>query len=125
MEVVVGLVAIVGTAAFLQPRSCLTDGNRYYDAFFTKMAELLGPSRFGQTLLLMLHTGRYSPASLNSHAQDGMRLLEHAVVQSVQESLFRYPALFFDDDPVHHRDLPRWTAEAQKRDSDPGPHGFA
>ena len=46
---------------------------------------------------------------------------QHAVVERVQEALLRYPALLFDQDAVHDRDLSRGTAEAQRRDAQPSP----
>jgi hypothetical protein len=49
---------------------------------------------------------------------------EHAVVERVQESRFRDPALFFDDNAMHHRDLPRGATEAEARHAQPHLHGI-
>ena len=44
---------------------------------------------------------------------------QHAVVERMQEPGFRDPAAFLDQDAMHHRDLPRRSAEAQQRDPRP------
>ncbi len=49
---------------------------------------------------------------------------QHAEVQGVQEALFADPALFLDEDPVHHRNLARGPAEAEKGDAAPRPRGL-
>src|SRR5215475_15794839 len=36
---------------------------------------------------------------------------QHAVIEGMQESRFRDPAFFLDQDAMHHRDLPRGTAK--------------
>ena len=50
---------------------------------------------------------------------------QHAVVQRVQETRLRYPALLLDDDAVHHRDLAGRSAERQQRDAQPDPERLA
>jgi hypothetical protein len=44
---------------------------------------------------------------------------QHAVVERMQEPLFRDPVLFLDDDPMHDRDLAGRPAEAQAGDPQP------
>ena len=46
---------------------------------------------------------------------------KHAVVESVQKTIFRDPLFLLDEDPVHHRDLARGAAEAQQRNAEPDP----
>lgn len=41
------------------------------------------------------------------------------VIEGVQESRFRDPALLLDQYAMHHRDLPGGTAEAEARDAQP------
>ena len=48
-----------------------------------------------------------------------------AVAQCVQEARLADPALFLDDDAVHHRDLPGRAAEAERRDPQPDSEGVA
>ena len=50
---------------------------------------------------------------------------QHAVVQGVKKPGVSDPAYLLDQDSVHHRDLPRRAAEAQRRDLDPHPEGLA
>src|SRR5262245_38223487 len=50
---------------------------------------------------------------------------QHAIVESMQEPLFRDPALLLDQNAMHDRDLPSGTAEAQRRDAKPGPERLA
>ena len=50
---------------------------------------------------------------------------QHAVVQGVKKPGVADPTLLLDQDPVHHRDLPRRSAKAQGRDFDPYPEGLA
>ena len=50
---------------------------------------------------------------------------QHAIVERVQETALRNPALLLDQDAVHHRDLAGGTAEAQHRDAKPDPERLA
>src|SRR5262249_18909870 len=50
---------------------------------------------------------------------------QHAVVERVQESLLRYPALFLDEDAVHDSNLPGRSTKAQRRNPQPRPEGLA
>jgi hypothetical protein len=43
------------------------------------------------------------------------------VVERVEEPVLRDPALLFDEDAVHHGDLPRGAAERQGRHAQPDP----
>ena len=48
---------------------------------------------------------------------------QHAVVERVQEAVLADPALFLDQNSVHHGDLAGRPAEAQRGDAKPDPHG--
>src|SRR5262245_56822698 len=50
---------------------------------------------------------------------------QHAVIECMQKALLRDPALFFDEDAVHHRDLPGRSTKAQSRNPQPRPEGLA
>src|SRR5271170_4446460 len=50
---------------------------------------------------------------------------QHAIVERMQESAFRHPPFFFDENAVHHRDLSGGAAEAQRSDAQPDTGGFA
>ncbi len=49
---------------------------------------------------------------------------QHAVVERMQESAFRNPVLFLDQDAMHHRDLAGGAAEAEQCDAQPHPKCF-
>ena len=44
---------------------------------------------------------------------------QHAIVEGMQEPLFRDPALLLDQNAVHDRDLSGGTAEAEACDAQP------
>ena len=50
---------------------------------------------------------------------------QHAVAQRVQKPALADPFLLVDDDPVHHRDLARRSAERQRGDPQPDPERLA
>ena len=69
--------------------------------------------------------------AMHQPADIGRKLLrlgagqQHAIVERVQETALRNPALLLDQDAVHHRDLAGGTAEAQHRDAKPDPERLA
>src|SRR5262249_8368892 len=50
---------------------------------------------------------------------------QHAIVERMQEPLFRNPALLLDQNAVHDRDLSGGASEAQAGDTKPGPERLA
>ncbi len=50
---------------------------------------------------------------------------QHAIVERMQEPLFRDPALLLDQNAMHDRDLSGGAPEAQGRDTKPGPERLA
>ena len=70
-------------------------------------------------------------SSVQQPADIGGKLLrlgpwqQHAVVEGVQEPLFRDPAFLLDQNAVHHRDLSGGAAEAERRDAHPRPERLA
>jgi len=50
---------------------------------------------------------------------------KHTIVERMQEALLADPALFFDKDAMHHRNLTRRTAERQCGDPRPDLHSIA
>src|SRR5262245_25523861 len=50
---------------------------------------------------------------------------QHAVVERVQKTLLGDPALFFDEDAMHHRDLPGRSTKAEPGNPQPCPKSLA
>ena len=50
---------------------------------------------------------------------------QHAIVERMHEAAFGHPPFFFDENAVHHRDLPGRAAEAQRGDAQPDAEGLA
>lgn len=50
---------------------------------------------------------------------------QHAVIECVQKAVFAHPAFFFNENAMHHADLPGRAAETEGRDAAPNAEGFA